>query len=364
MAREEIEALLRLTMVPYLGSIKIRLLVQQYGSAQAALTASVSSLMELPGFGQKLLASWQEELKSDRWQKELDLAERFNVRLIPYTSPDYPKRLLEIIDHPVLLYVKGTLTKEDQRCLAIVGTRQASLYGMEMARRLGKELAHAGFTIISGLARGIDTAAHEGALETGRTIGILGCGLAHMYPKENQRLASVMSGQSALISEFPMSTPPDRQQFPQRNRIVSGMAGGTLLIEAPKQSGAMITVDRALSQGRKVFALPGRADQENFQGNHALIKAGQAELIENSQDVLNHFSQLFAFSAPKMINQARPLLEPEEEEFIRQLPTEELSIEDLIVRTKWPANKLTVLLMSLVLKKVIKEYPGKIYKKI
>lgn len=365
MALDEIEALLQLTMIPYLGSIKIKLLIQRYGSAQAALTASSSSLAELPGFGPKGVAVWEKEMKLQRWQQEMELANRFCVSLIPYTSPEYPRRLLELHDHPVLLYVKGTLTKKDQQSLALVGTRQASLYGIEMARKLGKELAQAGFTIISGLARGIDTAAHQGALETGRTIGVLGCGLAHIYPKENQRLADEIIRNGALMSEFSMSTPPDRQQFPQRNRIVSGMTMGTVLIEAPKQSGAMITVERAMSQGRKLFALPGRADGENFRGNHELIKKGRAELVENATDILNHFSDLFSFSLPSMTNQEKkPTLEREEEELVRQFPIEELSIEELIARTKWPVSKLTMILMSLVLKKVIKEYPGKIYKKI
>ena len=360
----ELEALLWLTSIPHLGSIKIRLLIHHYGSAVDALKATSSSLAELPGFGPKIQQAWEKGRQQDLWRHHLYLAEKQGVQIISYTSPHYPKRLLEIIDFPLVLYVKGSLLKEDHRCLAIVGTRQASIYGLEMAKKISRELAQAGFTIISGLARGIDAIAHEGALEGGRTIGVLGSGLAHLYPRENIFLAQEIVKQGALITEFPMDTPPDRQRFPQRNRLVSGMTMGTILIEAPKQSGAMITVRKALSQGRKVFALPGRADQESFQGNHDLIKIKQAELIENSQDILAHFDELFGPFSFKPIKQAKPLLEQEEEDLLRQLPSEEILIEEIIIRTKLPVMKLNVLLMSLVLKKIIKEYPGKIYRKI
>ena len=235
---------------------------------------------------------------------------------------------------------------------------------MEMARKISGEISRSGFTIISGLARGIDTAAHEAALEKGRTIAVLGSGFHHLYPKENERLAEQIIENGALISEFPMSTPPDRQHFPQRNRIVSGMTLGTILIEAPLQSGAMITCSQAYNLGRPVFALPGRADYEYFQGNHHLIKTRQAGLIENSKDVIIHFSDLFPLFPVKSSTQRIVSLEKEEEDLLRCLPQQELSIEDILTITKLPIAKLNVLLMSLVLKKVIKEFPGKIYKKI
>jgi DNA processing protein len=339
-------------------------MVQHYGSAIAALEADPATLTELPGIGPKIVQAWKEGLKLNRWRDQLELADRQGIRIIPYTSPFYPKRLLEIIDHPIVLYVKGDLLKEDQRCLAVIGTRQATIYGLEMAKKISRELSQAGFTIVSGLARGIDTAAHEGALENGRTLAVLGSGLAHIYPQENTNLAQQISHKGALISEFPIFTPPDRQHFPQRNRIVSGMTMGTILVEGPKKSGAMITVDQALSQGRKVFALPGRVDQENFEGNHDLIKRRKAELIERASDILHHFDNLFASYQFEKPLQIKPILESEEENVLRQLPNEELSIEEIVNRTGLQIAKLNVLLMSLVLKKIIKEYPGKIYRKI
>lgn len=360
----ELEALVLLTTIPYLGSVKIRLLIQSYGTAAEALKADRQSLSTLPGFGPKILKSWEECLKNESWRNNLKLAGEHEAYLVPYTDPRYPKRLLEIVDYPLILYVRGVLTKEDQRCLAIVGTRQATIYGLEMARQLSRELAQAGFTIVSGLARGVDTAAHLGALESplGRTISVIGSGLCQIYPKENIPLAEKMSERGAVISEFPMMTAPDRRLFPQRNRLVSGMTMGTILIEAPQSSGAMITVEKALEQGRPVFALPGRVDQETFHGNHALIKTNKAGLIENSGDVLTYFGQLFPVAAPRADCASQPL-EKEEGQLMRLLPTEELSIEEIVNRVQWPIAKLNVILMSLVLKKALKEYPGKIYKK-
>lgn len=362
---EELEALLILTSMPNLGSIKIRLLVQHFGSALQAIKASIQDLSHLSGFGPKILESWCEVLKNQAWKKDLLLVEEHQANLITYLDPLYPKRLLELSDFPIILYLKGTFSKQDQqRGIAVVGTRHASLYGIEMAKKISYDLARAGFTIISGLARGIDTAAHQGALEAGRTIALLGSGLTNIYPMENTNLAQSIMQQGAIISEFPMHTPPDRTHFPQRNRIVSGMSIGTILIEAPQKSGAMLTVNKAISQGRPVFVLPGRADIENFRGNHALIKEKKALLVENSQDVINFFEDLL-LPALKPIPKTEPIqLENEEVILIKHLSHEELSLDEILKRTQFSIQKINILLMSLVLKKAIKEYPGKIYKKI
>lgn len=360
----ELEALLLLTHMPHLGSIKIRLLLQHFGSALGALAAKPDQLAVLPGFGPKIIQNWNHPSIHKAYENTQRLADRFGAEIISFSHPNYPKRLREIIDFPLILYVKGTLLPCDQQSLAIVGTRQASIYGMEMAQKISRELTEENFTVVSGLARGVDTAAHMAACEKGRTIAVLGSGLCHIYPKENERLAQKISENGALMTEFPMSTPPDRQHFPQRNRIVSGMTLGTILIEAPLQSGAMITAQLALNQGRTLFALPGRADQENFQGNHYLIKNQHAQLIENGKDAIIKFSELFVTPSPKLSTQKRFLLETEEESFVQRLPTHELSIEDIVTRTELPISKVNILIMSLVLKKAMKEYPGKIYKKL
>lgn len=281
----ELDALVVLTHIRYLGPVRIHRLIQHFGSAQAALNAPVAEMMALPDFGVKIAEQWGQWRSDRRWKRDLELVEKEGVTLIPYNSPSYPKRLLEISDHPVLLYVQGQIKVIDQPSIAVVGTRTASLYGLEMADRLSQELAGAGFVVVSGLARGIDTAAHRGALRSGESVAVLGSGLSHIYPQENRELAHRLMEQGALISEFPMTTPPDRQNFPRRNRIVAAMTLGTVLVEAPLKSGAMMTVEKALSYRRKVFAI----GKEEFKGNDDLLKRGSAQLIENGQEVIAHF---------------------------------------------------------------------------
>lgn len=360
---EELEALIILTHLPLLGPIKIRFLMRHFGSAAAALNAPLEKIEQLPSFGPKIMQSWKKGLIDQGWIKNLHLAEKLHTDIIPFYSPHYPKRLLEIADHPLLLYVQGQLLPQDQHCIAVVGTRQATLYGQDIANQLSMKLAQAGFTIVSGLARGIDKAAHEGALTAGRTLAVLGSGIAHIYPTENIELSRAIQKQGALISEFPMSTPPDRQNFPQRNRIVSGMTLGTVLIEAPPKSGAMLTAERAYTQGRPVFALPGRVDQDSFKGNHALIKEGKAQLIEGVADILKNFHDCPLPLVFKPTTQRTISLEKDEEELLQLMPTQEISVEELASLTQWSISKLNSFLMRLVLKKIVKEYPGKIYKK-
>jgi len=364
---EELEALGILASTPYLGSIRIRLLIAKFGSALTALNAHVNELAELPGFGPRILQSWGHWQKDLTWKTNIALADREGVSIIPYTSPQFPKRLLELPDHPILLYVKGELKITDQHSIAIVGTRQASIYGMEIAERIAKDLAAEGFTIVSGLARGIDTAAHRGALAKGRTIAVIGSGLSDVYPQENIGLSQTIAKQGALISEFPMATPPDRQNFPQRNRIVSGMTLGTLLIEAPLRSGAMLTMERALAQGKKLFVIPGRVDSDNFRGNHSLLKNGQAKLVENADDIIKEFNNLFSrdFSTQPIKRESVKIeLDCEEQQLVNLLPQQELTFDEILKISKVPVMKLNVLLMSLIMKRVIKEFPGKSYKKV
>jgi DNA processing protein len=361
----ELEALAILSQLPHLGSVKIRALVEHFGSAQKTLDADAAEIEALPGFGPKIISHWKSWEKDGSWQEDLELAERHRIQLIPFRSPNYPQRLLDLHDAPILLYVKGEIKAQDQQSIAVVGTRNASRYGLEMAEKIASGLTLRGFTVISGLARGIDTAAHMHALPHGRTLAVIGSGLLDVYPRENLKLAEQISQKGALISEFRMRTPPDRQNFPQRNRIVSGMTLGTVLIEAPVESGAMITMQKAFSQGRKLFALPGRADSESFQGNHRLIKSGEAQLVENAEDVVDCFRDLLRNSKKNPVfSKEMVFLEKEEQKFLEQIPSRELSYDEIAGLTKLNAMQLNIILMGLVLKKAIKEYPGKIYKKV
>ncbi len=361
----DIESLAILSSLPQFGPIKVKSLVEYFGSPSIALEANFEDFKNLPGFTLRHSSHWGFWKKDESWKKNLEALNQLNAKIIPYTSPEFPKRLLEIPDHPVLIYIMGELKSQDLRSIAVIGTRQAGIYGMEMAEKFSQELASSGVTVVSGLARGIDTAAHHGALKGGRTIAVIGSGLANIYPHENQALAYSIAEKGALISEFPMLTPPDKQNFPQRNRIVAAMTMGTLLIEAPERSGAILTMERARSYGRPCFAIPGRLDSENFKGNHAWIKNGYAKLVIDSKDVLSQYDDLFSFtptSPKRAISQVN--LTSEELNLMNILPNEELSIEEIIGITKLSVMKLNVLLMSLVIKKVIKEYPGKVYKKV
>lgn len=366
MIDDELKALVMLNHFTYLGSVKIRLLLSHFKSAVDALRSPIADIAQLPGFGPKIVASWKEGLDSHSWEQDLALVERYHAQLIPFTSPLYPKRLKQIPDFPLILYVMGQLTPSDQKSISIVGTRQPSLYGQEMALKISRDLGAQQYTIVSGLARGIDTAAHCGALESerGRTLAILGSGLANIYPRENSDLAKKICARGAIISEFPMNTAPNKQHFPQRNRIVSGLSLGTFLVEAPGSSGAMQTAEKALEQNRPVFTLPGRADQVYYRGNHSLIKKGKAQLIEEASDIMEHFDHQInpsLFDMPVFT----PCIKLNEEEKILLdcLPDYELSIEEIVKQMQWPVAKLNALLMGLVMKKVMKEFPGKIYKK-
>jgi len=360
---DELEALVILSCMESIGSIKIRQLLQVFGSALSALLADPSEIASLPGFGQKIVSQWTLWKNDHRWKTNLALADKEKVQIVPITSAAYPKKLLELPDPPIILYVKGDITLIKSKCIAIVGTRQASIYGNETAKQFAKELASMGYVILSGLARGIDTSAHIGALESGTTAAVIGSGLSDIYPAENRLLADKIGNMGCLISEFPMATPPDRQNFPQRNRIVSALSLGIVLIEAPIKSGAMITMNNGRAMGKKLFVLPGRIDG-NFGGNHSLLKSGQAQLVESAEEIAQSFDDLFGGGqkAPPKAKMRIPL-DKEEAELLQLLPTEEIAIEEIVLRTKLPMAVLNVLLMSLVLKGAIKEFPGKVYKK-
>jgi len=333
----------------FANAAKAHCYIKEYGSVEAAL---------------ELVPSFKEWKREVNWKLDLDLSLRENITLITYFDKNYPFSLKNLADPPLLLYVKGDVELINQPALAIIGTRQCTFYGLEMAEKFGYELAANSLTIISGLARGVDAAAHKGALQTGKTIAILGSGLGHIYPGEHKPLAEKIAHQGALISEYPMQSHPEKHFFPKRNRLVSALSKGVLLIEAPLKSGAMITMDIALSQNKNCFALPGPIDRDSFRGNHFLIKSKKAQLVENVQDVLSTFklniNSLVMNSAKTNIF----MLDSAEQSLINLLPKDEVCIEEIALRTQLPIAKLNALLMGLVLKKVIQEYPGKFYKKV
>jgi DNA processing protein len=359
----QLELLVALTKVPGLGAVRIRQLLKHFGDLESLWGASKDELCALPGFGTKVVQGIGNESYMDAAKEELELADLHSIQCLAFFDSKFPLSLRKQVDGPVLLFVKGELRKQDEQSIAVIGTRHASIYGRETAVKFSRELAASGYTVVSGLARGVDTAAHCGALEGGRTIAVIGSGLLRLYPQENRALADKIVESGALISEYPLMTPPDRQNFPQRNRIVSGMTRATVLIEAPEKSGAMDTVRRAKKQGRPVFTIPGRIDQENFRGNHALLKRGEAKLVETSSDVLSHFDDLFSCPAQQKEESSTVDFDSEEMKIMKVLQEKELTIDMITQLSQLPSSRVNVLLMRLLLKNAVKEYPGKIYKK-
>lgn len=350
------EAILRFIHLPGFGPVKIRRLIEQFGSAEKAFRAETEELAKNP--------SWKGRWKSDSWKKDLDWIERNKVALVDYLAPEYPRLLLTIPDPPILLYVLGNVSALNKSGIAIIGTRFATSYGLEMASRFSEAIARTNLTVISGLARGIDTAAHKGALQNGKTIAVIGSGLGNIYPPENRCLVKQIEENGAVVSEFPMATPPDKQTFPQRNRIVSGMSRAVLLIEAPDKSGAMITMDLAEQQRKACWAIPGRLDFPSFEGNHKLIRQGKACLASQPEDLLEALGDLF--SGERMNNYAAdstPLLTGEELELFKAFPPGSSTMDELCIAAKLSVAKLSILLMSLVMKNIIKEMPGQRYQK-
>ncbi len=303
------DALIVLNLIPGLGSVRIRSLLEFFGSAELVLHAPASMLQQVPRVGATLAAAIADWRNCTNVEAELRLAEQYGVRLITFTDAAYPDALRRMDDPPVVLYLRGEWTPQDgKRSVSVVGSRQASPRGLTLARRFARELADAGCTIISGLARGIDTAAHWGALDAGgRTIAVLGSGFSQLFPRENEELSHrICDGHGAVVSEFPMSMRPSRTSFPQRNRIVAAWSRATLVVEAPHQSGALHTARLSASDyGNTVFALPGDIDNRLAAGCNALIRDG-AVLCTNPREILDdmlwaqplHQMELFDAPAP------------------------------------------------------------------
>ena len=283
------EALVKLNMLPEMGSIRLKRLLEFFEKPENILAVSLDELARIPGIGRQT-ASRIVALRDTNLTREFSLAKKHGVDILTWDDVVYPRNLHYIPDPPFVLYCKGNILNEDSRALAIVGSRRASFYGLRHAEQFAAALSAQGFTVISGMARGVDTYAHKGALlNRGRTIAVMGSGFARMYPAENKELAEQIVQQGAVLSEFPMETAPLRQNFPRRNRIISGLSLGVVVIEAARNSGALITADCALEQGKEVFALPGKVDCETSCGAHDLIKQG-AKLITCSEDILEEFS--------------------------------------------------------------------------
>jgi DNA processing protein len=358
------ECYLALNSVRRIGPVRVRRLREALGSVEAVFAADPARLARVEGVGEaaaRSIAEW-----SRHWDlaRELEETARLGVRVVDCEDPDYPAPLKEIYDPPLVLYARGDLAAARRRGVAIVGSRHTTRYGEECAKKLSYQLAYAGLCIHSGLARGIDTFAHQGALAAkGRTTAVLGCSLDQVYPPENQALADKIAGEGGvLLSEFPLGTAPDRQTFPMRNRIVSGLSQGILVIEAGETSGALITARMALDQGRSVFAVPGRIDSTQSRGCHRLIKDG-AKLVESAEDILSEFDLLLP---PSPEEQKRPWpedLSPEEKAVLGAMEPDETQLDALIQKTGLPSGVVTSTVLRLEMRKLVRQLPGKFFVK-
>lgn len=365
LAMEEKEALIALNMIDHVGPVRLRQLLDYFSTPAAVLSADADTLMRVQGIGRETaeaIASWEETVDLSG---ELARIQSYGCQVITGADPEYPTRLREIYDPPIVLYVKGTLLERDNHSIAVVGSRQTTSYGTETARRFSYQFAHVGVTVVSGGARGIDTAAHQGALSAkGRTIAVLGTGINIVFPAENAELFERIAANGAVITQFPFNRPADRQSFPIRNRLVAGMTLGTLVVEAALNSGAMITANFAVDYGRQIFAIPGRIDSPRSKGCHDLIKKG-AKLCESASDVLGEFEYLFPAKPEPQPASAAPIpLAENEQKILLCLADGEQSIDEIIRATSLPSSTVSVALLGLEMKRLIKQHPGKIFSPI
>jgi len=360
------EAFIALNMVEHVGPIRVRTLLEHFGDAPKILAASKSELLRVRNIGEETA----EAISS--WEKSVDLAGElkrisdFGCHVLISSDENYPALLREIYDPPLVLYVKGKLTAKDKNAVAMVGSRQTTHYGIETARKLAYQLAYVGVTVVSGGARGIDTAAHQGALSAkGRTIAVLGTGINLIFPPEIAELFQRISENGAVITQFPFNRPSDKQSFPIRNCIVAGMILGTVVVEANTTSGALITANMAVEAGRQVFAVLGRIDSPRSKGCHDLIKKG-AKLCEGADDILSEFEYLFPTSnrpASPGETGVLPALELGENEKLvyDSLSREEASIDEVIRKCGLPSSAVSVALLGLGMKRIAKQLPGKLF---
>ena len=360
------EAYIALNMIDGVGPVRVRALLERFGQPDAILATSRQELRQVEGVGDETaghIADWRAAVDLDA---ELARIEQAGVRVVTRADADYPKNLREIYDPPLALYVRGTLSDRDALAVGIVGSRRTTLYGQEMSRKLSYQLARVGVTVVSGLARGIDTAAHTGALQAkGRTVAVIGCGIDTVYPPENKLLADdIVAKGGAVVSEFPFGVPPDRQNFPMRNRIISGWSLGVVVVEANLKSGALITAKQAMEQGREVFAVPGRVDSVQSRGTNRLIKDG-AKLTEDAEDILAEFEYLLPTrdKSTAAAAQAGPALQLTEHEaqVLAQIGNDETLADEIIRGSGLTSACVSATLLALEMKRIIKQLPGRQY---
>jgi DNA processing protein len=360
--------LIALHLVTGIGPRLTAALLEHFGAASAVLKASVQELLEVPFLGRKVAEDLQRALANPDVAKECEQIAKHGAHLRILGRPEYPANLATIDDAPHLLFVRGTLESRDEKAIAIVGSRACSSYGKRLAERIGADLARAGWTVVSGLARGIDGYAHRGALQAnGRTLAVLAGGLSKIYPPEHAELAEQVAASGALLSESCMLMEPMATLFPARNRIISGLSRAVVIIEAAERSGALITARLAAEQGREVFAVPGAVDSPASFGTHQLLRKG-AKLVRHADDILEDLQILpdLVEAQPAEDAPAQPQLPPDLNDVqknIWEALAERRMVDDLTEQLGMPVTDLTRQLMMLELKKVVRRLPGNWYER-
>lgn len=369
---DELKYWVWLNLVPGIGPIRYRYLIDHFGDPYKVFIASFEELSKVKGIDRRVASQIISAREKIKLEEEIKKIKESNIELLTYKDERYPYNLKQIFDFPPLLYVKGTIVPQDRMAIAIVGPRRPTNYGLSIAKKLARELASYGMTIVSGMAIGIDTAAHQGALEAGgRTIAVLGCGLNICYPRENKSLIEKIIAQGAILSELPSSTPPLSENFPPRNRIISGLSLGVIVVEASEKSGALITANCALDQGREVFAVPGNITATTSKGTNNLIKQG-AKLIDSAKDVIDELGHLFEnklkFKEENILSSSPVALSSplsiEEENILKLLDDEPKHIDFILEKTQINPSLLAQYLLELELKGKIMQLSGKRFIKV
>jgi len=362
---------LRLHLCSGIGAIRFANILREIGDIDEVLGASAARLASVHRVSRNLAEKVAAQRDSVDVERELDLAAAAGARILCLADDQYPAPLRQISDPPPCLYVRGTIERRDMASLAFVGARHCSRYGVEQAERLAALAAHAGLTVVSGMARGIDSAAHRGALVSdGRTIAVLGCGLRHLYPPESTELADRIVASGALVSELPMDIGPDSKNFPPRNRIIAGLSLGVVVVEAARRSGALISARLANEYNREVFAVPGRIDTPYAEGCHNLLKAGGAKLVTSLEDILDELGDAGA-ALKSGITQADDAAGPttiaaltkDETEVLEALGPEPMSMEALCETTTLPPAHVAGALTGLQLKSAVRRVEGELFER-
>lgn len=359
---EALIAALLLTLVPGVGPLTRKALLERFGTAEAVLAAPPSELRCVEGVGPKLVQKIALARQEIDVLAEIELCRKNNVSILLDSQPEYPALLKQIPDPPGVLFMRGGLLPCDALSVAIVGTRHASLYGKEQAERLASGLSRAGFTIVSGLARGIDAAAHRGALSAGgRTIAVLGSGVLEVYPPEHKQLAADVAAHGAVLSESPPLRTPFAGAFPQRNRIVTGLSLGVIVVEAADRSGALISARHSMEQNREVFAVPGRVDSRNSRGCHRLLRDG-AKLVESVDDVLEelgHLPQPAADRNGEVVHHAAELqLNDVERQVLAAISPDPITIDNVVAASGLAVPNVLATLSALEMRRLVRRLSG------